>query len=209
MAPKFNSISEINHDGWWYTVCQCNKKVILDEGMHYYSKCNKHVDNVTQRYYIKVPISDSTDYATFVIFDRDAATLFKKSAFEMIESAGEILPGVVPKDIYGLIESTFLFKDIGVVGSSNLTNNVIDKDKFANVEVAHDLLDKFNDTTTSPKKSHANEAIDLTSDSTNITSFKRSFPFDGESSNNCNSKVVFKNIKIEKDRIVVTGWIHR
>ncbi|KAK2417687.1 replication protein A 70 kDa DNA-binding subunit E [Trifolium repens] len=34
--------------GWWYTACECNKKVILDEGMYYSSKCNKHVAHVSE-----------------------------------------------------------------------------------------------------------------------------------------------------------------
>jgi len=37
---------------------------------------------------IKVRVIDETDSATFVIFDRDAAILLKKTAANMIESIG-------------------------------------------------------------------------------------------------------------------------
>jgi len=38
------------------------------------------------RYMIKVRVIDDTDSTTFVIFDRDATLLLKKSAVDMIES---------------------------------------------------------------------------------------------------------------------------
>lgn len=56
--------------------------------MYFCSKCNKHVLNVTPRYMIKMRVVDHTDSATFVLFDRDAAELFKKTCADMIESCG-------------------------------------------------------------------------------------------------------------------------
>jgi hypothetical protein len=59
-------------------------------------------------------------------------------------------------------------------------------------------LNKFDDAVKSPKISDAIEAIDLTSESDNITPFKRSYPFGEENSTNPNSNML-KNIKIEKN----------
>lgn len=100
----------IDTDEWWYTACVCNKKVVPDEKMYFCSKCNKHVMHVCPRYMIKVRVIDETDSATFVIFDRDAALLLKKTAADMIESMGSDESETLPKEISSLVESTFLFK---------------------------------------------------------------------------------------------------
>ncbi|RHN51699.1 putative nucleic acid-binding protein [Medicago truncatula] len=62
------------------------------------------------RYMIKVRVIDETDSATFVIFDRDATLLLKKTAADVIESMGSDESGTLPKEISSLVESTFLFK---------------------------------------------------------------------------------------------------
>ncbi|WJX34656.1 hypothetical protein P8452_22750 [Trifolium repens] len=154
----------------------------------------------------------------------------------MIESSAEKSSAILPKDISGLIDSTFLFKVesnlnsdtrfetsyrvkkicnteniivkfketesntnyMASMGSSNSADTIIDKGKFANVDIAQDLLNKFDDAVKSPKISDAIEAIDLTSESDNITPFKRSYPFGEENSTNPNSNML-KNIKIEKN----------
>jgi hypothetical protein len=59
-------------------------------------------------------------------------------------------------------------------------------------------LNKFDDAVKSPNKSDAIEAIDLTSESDNVTPFKRSYPFGKENSTNPNSNML-KNIKIENN----------
>ena len=102
----------IDTNEWWYIACVCNKKVVPDEKMYFCAKCNKHVMHVSprcvarfsysfdmcvyiyfilfylSRYMIKVRVIDETDSATFVIFDRDATLLLKKTATDMIESMG-------------------------------------------------------------------------------------------------------------------------
>ncbi|GAU50408.1 hypothetical protein TSUD_244550 [Trifolium subterraneum] len=42
----------VDDNDWWYTACICNKKVYPDERMYFCEKCNKHVLNVTPRYYL-------------------------------------------------------------------------------------------------------------------------------------------------------------
>ncbi|WJX40297.1 hypothetical protein P8452_27787 [Trifolium repens] len=116
----------------------------------------------------------------------------------MIESSAEKSSAILPKDISGLIDSTFLFKYMASMGSSNSADTIIDKGKFANIDIAQDLLNKFDDAVKSPKKSDAIEAIDLTSDSDNVTPFKRSYPFGEENSTNPTSNML-KNTKIEKN----------
>ncbi|WJX75940.1 hypothetical protein P8452_59423 [Trifolium repens] len=71
------------------------------------------------------------------------------------------------------------------MGSSNSADTIIDKGKFANVDIAQNLLNKFDDAVKSPNKSDAIEAIDLTS-------------FGEENSTNPNSNML-KNIKIENN----------
>lgn len=39
---------------------------------------------------IKMKVVDHTDSATFVLFDRDATELFKKTCADMIESGGTV-----------------------------------------------------------------------------------------------------------------------
>lgn len=45
---------------------------------------------IVVRYMIKMKVVDHTDSATFVLFDRDAAELFKKTCADMIESRGMV-----------------------------------------------------------------------------------------------------------------------
>ncbi|XP_027913359.1 uncharacterized protein LOC114173274 [Vigna unguiculata] len=83
----FGTINHIlDEDDWWYTACVCNKVVYPDSKMFFCEKCNKHVIKVFPRYRIKVRVIDSSDSTTFVLFDRDATTLFKKTCADMLES---------------------------------------------------------------------------------------------------------------------------
>ncbi|AES65761.1 replication protein A 70 kDa DNA-binding subunit B [Medicago truncatula] len=119
----FGTVNVIVDDSdWWYTSCVvCNKKVYPDEKMYFCSKCNKHVLNVTPRYMIKMRVVDHTDSATFVLFDRDAAELFKKTCADMIESCGMGTDASeVPKDILAMVEKSYLFKVETNLGSSTM-----------------------------------------------------------------------------------------
>ncbi|WJX46207.1 hypothetical protein P8452_33029 [Trifolium repens] len=127
----------------------------------------------------------------------------------MIESSAEKSSAILPKDISGLIDYTFLFKVESNLNSDTRfetsyrvkkicnTKNIIVKFKETESNT-NDLLNKFDDAIKSPKKSDAIEAIDLTLDSDNVIPFKRSYPFGEENSTNPNSNML-KNIKIEKN----------
>ncbi|QCD86165.1 Replication factor A [Vigna unguiculata] len=69
----------LDHDDWWYTACICNKAVYPDSKMFFCEKCNKHVIKVTPRFKLKLRVIDATDSTTFVVFDRDASAMLKKS----------------------------------------------------------------------------------------------------------------------------------
>ncbi|RHN78646.1 putative nucleic acid-binding protein [Medicago truncatula] len=74
---------------------------------------------IVVRYMIKVV--DHTDSATFVLFDRDAAELFKKTCADMIESRGMGTDASeVPKDILAMVEKSYLFKVETNLGSSTM-----------------------------------------------------------------------------------------
>ncbi|GAU46337.1 hypothetical protein TSUD_401960 [Trifolium subterraneum] len=101
----------LNPDCWWYTACVCNKSVIPDSNMFYCEKCNKHVSKVFPRYCLKIRVMDQTDHATFVIFDKDASSLFNMSCADMFESNQRLGGvGVVPPQIGMLADKNWLFK---------------------------------------------------------------------------------------------------
>ncbi|CAJ2632415.1 unnamed protein product [Trifolium pratense] len=101
----------LNPDCFWYTACVCNKSVIADSNMFFCEKCNKHVKRVFPRYCVKVRVMDQTDHAPFVMFDKDASSLFNMSCADMLEHTrrnGGV--GSVPPQISGLVDKTWLFK---------------------------------------------------------------------------------------------------
>ncbi|MCH79892.1 replication protein A 70 kDa dna-binding subunit [Trifolium medium] len=101
----------LNPDCFWYTACVCNKSVIPDSNMFFCEKCNKHVLKVFPRYCMKVRVMDDTDSATFVIFDKDASSLFNMSCADMLgatQKNGGV--GVVPPQMASLVDKTWLFK---------------------------------------------------------------------------------------------------
>ncbi|MCI24148.1 ATP-dependent DNA helicase PIF1, partial [Trifolium medium] len=60
---------------------------------------------------LKLRVMDNTDMATFVVFDKDASSLFNISAADMIHQAQRnAVVGVVPPQIIDMLESTWLFK---------------------------------------------------------------------------------------------------
>ncbi|KAK2455293.1 replication protein A 70 kDa DNA-binding subunit E [Trifolium repens] len=101
----------LNPDSFWYTACVCNKAVIPDSKMFYCEKCNKHVVRVFPRFCIKVRVMDNTDSAIFVIFDKDASSLFDLSCADMVQALESgARAGVVPALFEALVDKTWLFK---------------------------------------------------------------------------------------------------
>ncbi|CAJ2640094.1 unnamed protein product [Trifolium pratense] len=101
----------LNPECFWYTACVCNKSVIPDSNMFFCDKCNKHVLKVIPRYCMKVRVIDQTDSATFVIFDKDASSLFQMSCADMLDDIQRVAGvGGVPSQLTSLIDKTWLFK---------------------------------------------------------------------------------------------------
>ncbi|QCE15807.1 Nucleic acid-binding [Vigna unguiculata] len=89
----------LDHDDWWYTTCICNKA------------CNKHVIKVTPRFKLKLRVIDATDSTTFVVFDRDASAMLKKSCSVILDLQDKnTAAGDLPKEFEVLIDKTYLFK---------------------------------------------------------------------------------------------------
>ncbi|XP_027941100.1 uncharacterized protein LOC114194891 [Vigna unguiculata] len=59
----------LDHDDWWYTACICNKAVYPDSKM----------------YKLKLRVIDATDSTTFVVFNRDASAMLKKSCSDILD----------------------------------------------------------------------------------------------------------------------------
>lgn len=101
----------LDHDDWWYTACICNKAVYPDSKMFFCEKCNKHVIKVTPRFKLKLRVIDATDSTTFVVFDRDASAMLKKSCFDILDLQDKnTAAGDLPKEFEVLIDKTYLFK---------------------------------------------------------------------------------------------------
>ncbi|XP_057418202.1 uncharacterized protein LOC130712383 [Lotus japonicus] len=82
------TISDIEESGsWYYMACKCNKSVSEDSELYFCANCNRHVvrASVTSRFCIRVSVVDDSESATFVIFDRDAASLLKTTCQALID----------------------------------------------------------------------------------------------------------------------------
>ncbi|QCE11106.1 Replication factor A [Vigna unguiculata] len=90
----------LDHDDWWYIACIYNK-----------AKCNKHVIKVTPRFKLRLRVIDATDSTTFVVFDRDASAMLKKSCSDILDLQDKNTDaGNLPKEFEVLIDKTYLFK---------------------------------------------------------------------------------------------------
>ncbi|RYQ91994.1 hypothetical protein Ahy_B09g098067 [Arachis hypogaea] len=76
----FGAIQGIVEDGsWWYSACVCGKGIYPQNGAYYCDFCLKHITNVTPRFKIKITVEDHTGEGIFLLFDRVASYLLKKS----------------------------------------------------------------------------------------------------------------------------------
>ncbi|QCD77262.1 hypothetical protein DEO72_LG1g884 [Vigna unguiculata] len=130
-------------DDWWYTACVCNKAVYPDSKMFFCEKCNKHVIKVFPRYRIKIRVIDSSDSTTFVLFDRDTTTLFKKTCADMLDAHDKMNSfGNLPKQFDELVDRSLLFK----VESRNDQNFKLEQSfRVKKICVDDDIIEKFND----------------------------------------------------------------
>ncbi|PNX95543.1 replication factor-A carboxy-terminal domain protein [Trifolium pratense] len=102
----------LNPNSYWYTSCLCGKAVVPDSKMWYCEKCNRHVSKVVPRFCVKVRVMDDTDSAIFVIFDKEASSIFNMTCADMIQNGeNDVGERIVPPQIdETLIDQTWLFK---------------------------------------------------------------------------------------------------
>ncbi|XP_027927578.1 replication factor A protein 1-like [Vigna unguiculata] len=85
----------LDHDDWWYTACICNKAVYPDSKM----------------FKLRLRVIDATDSTTFVVFDRDASAMLKKSCSDILDLQDKnTVAGNLPKEFEVLIDKTYVFK---------------------------------------------------------------------------------------------------
>ncbi|XP_072073889.1 uncharacterized protein [Arachis hypogaea] len=75
--------SIVDEGPWWYSACVCEKSIQPQGGAYYCDFCQHYVTNVTPKYRIKIAIEDDNGHGVFVLFDREAAYLFKKSCADL------------------------------------------------------------------------------------------------------------------------------
>ncbi|KAJ1413994.1 Nucleic acid-binding, OB-fold [Sesbania bispinosa] len=80
----------------------------------------KHlIDGEDWWYRLKVCVIDATDSATFVLFDRDVASILGISCSDLLESTDQAPDKQFPYEICSLVDKTFLFKvDKKIVSNS-------------------------------------------------------------------------------------------
>nr|XP_025672811.1 uncharacterized protein LOC112772142 isoform X1 [Arachis hypogaea] len=80
----FSAIQGIVEDGgWWYSAYVCGKGIYPQNGAYYCDFCLKHITNVTPRFKIKITVEDHTGEGIFLLFDREASYLLKKSCADL------------------------------------------------------------------------------------------------------------------------------
>ncbi|XP_057756527.1 replication protein A 70 kDa DNA-binding subunit C-like [Arachis stenosperma] len=105
----FGAIQGIVEDGgWWYSACVCGKGIYPQNGAYYCDFCLKHITNVTPRFKIKVTVEDHIGEGIFLLFDREASYLLKKSCADLFT---ELICGdTYPPIFQGLIGKKLLLK---------------------------------------------------------------------------------------------------
>ncbi|XP_020970079.1 uncharacterized protein LOC107622057 [Arachis ipaensis] len=75
--------SIVDEEPWWYSACVCGKSIKPQGGAYYCDFCQHYATNVTPRYRIKIAVEDDNGHGVFVLFDREAAYLLKKSCADL------------------------------------------------------------------------------------------------------------------------------
>ncbi|QHO30615.1 Replication protein A 70 kDa DNA-binding subunit C [Arachis hypogaea] len=105
----FGTIQGIVEDGgWWYSACVCGKGIYPQNDAYYCDFCLKHITNVTPRFKIKITVEDHSGEGIFLLFDREASYLLKKSCADLFT---ELVCGdTYPPIFQGLIGKKLLLK---------------------------------------------------------------------------------------------------
>ncbi|KAL4288591.1 hypothetical protein AHAS_Ahas19G0301500 [Arachis hypogaea] len=111
----FGTIQGIVEDrGWWYSACVCGKGIYPQNGAYYCDFCLKHITNVTPRFKIKITVEDHSGEGIFLLFDREASYLLKKSCanlfIEVQRDASLVCGDTYPPIFQGLIGKKLLLK---------------------------------------------------------------------------------------------------
>ncbi|QCD96042.1 Nucleic acid-binding [Vigna unguiculata] len=121
----------LDHDDWWYTTCICNKAVYPDSKMFF---CEK--------FKLKLHVIDATDSTTFVVFDRDASAMLKKSCSDILDLQDKnTAAGDLPKEFEVLIDKTYLFK----VECKNDYNSKFESFRVKKVCMDEKVIESFSD----------------------------------------------------------------
>ncbi|KAL4274720.1 hypothetical protein AHAS_Ahas20G0035400 [Arachis hypogaea] len=104
----------VEDGGWWYSTCVCGKGIYPKNGAYYCDFCLKHITNVTPRFKIKIILEDHSGEGIFLLFDREASYLLKKSCadlfIEVQRDASIIYGDTYPPIFQGLIGKKLLLK---------------------------------------------------------------------------------------------------
>ncbi|RYR49262.1 hypothetical protein Ahy_A07g035637 [Arachis hypogaea] len=138
----FGAIQGIVEDGgWWYSACVCGKGIYPQNGAYYCDFCLKHITNVTPRFKIKVTVEDHTGEGIFLLFDREASYLLKKSCadlFTEVQRDASVDTKGVPHDtFYGTFRVRRICDDSTIIAMFELPN--YDADDESTPKKEHDL----------------------------------------------------------------------
>ncbi|XP_057755365.1 replication protein A 70 kDa DNA-binding subunit C-like [Arachis stenosperma] len=111
----FGTIQGIVEDeGWWYSACVCGKGIYPQNGVYYCDFCLKHITNVTPRFKVKITVEDHSGEGIFLLFDREASYLLKKSCADLFSEvqrdASLVCGDTYPPIFQGLIGKKLLLK---------------------------------------------------------------------------------------------------
>ncbi|QCE06719.1 hypothetical protein DEO72_LG9g1733 [Vigna unguiculata] len=144
----------LDHDDVWYTTCIWHKAVYPDSKMFFCEKCNKHVIKVTPRYKLKLSVIDATDSTTFVVFDRDASAMLKKSCYDILD--------LQDKDLYSANEEESKVNDLtNQISSDSIAEDLLIKftEESNDVETLSDHLNTIVSSHVSAKESLNNKVV--------------------------------------------------
>nr|XP_029151879.1 replication protein A 70 kDa DNA-binding subunit C isoform X5 [Arachis hypogaea] len=99
----FGTIQGIVEDGgWWYSACVCGKGIYPQNGVYYCDFSLKHITNVTPRFKVKITVEDHSGEGIFLLFDREASYLLKKSCADLFSE--------VQRDASGSLERSYCLR---------------------------------------------------------------------------------------------------
>ncbi|XP_061336697.1 replication protein A 70 kDa DNA-binding subunit B-like [Gastrolobium bilobum] len=128
----------------WYKSCKkCPFSVCEDFEKRYCKNCQKHWDDYYPRFSVQVRVVDNTDFASFLLFDRDCFTLLGISVGELRErhfKRGADLDQF-PEEMNVLNEKSMLFKII--VKQKDLNSYSEPKYQVSKICISEEIISTF------------------------------------------------------------------